>query len=152
DLLRRNSAGELAELVGPAVLKNDRKVRVLRFREVAKKLVAASSEQERALLERYAEGVNAGLVALESKPFEYILLGIEPSRWKPEDSALVMFSMYLDLQGEDFKDEATLGLLHDTLPEALFNFVAPLGTNWDAPIDGQAFSVPPTPGPEVFDA
>ena len=33
----------------------------------------------------------------------------------------------------------------------MFDFLAPRGTEWDAPIDGEAFSVPPIPGPEVFD-
>ena len=41
DLLRRNSAGELAEIVGPAaVLDADRKVRVHRFRDVAQRVLA----------------------------------------------------------------------------------------------------------------
>ena len=62
-----------------------------------------------------------------------------------------MFSMYLDLQGEDYRDEATLGLMHDVLPEAMAEFLAPRGTEWDAPIDGEAFETPPIPGPEVFD-
>ncbi len=158
DLLRRNSAGELAELFGAgpepekAILKNDQRLRVYRFRDVAQKLLAKSTEQEVALLNHYADGVNAGLASLKTKPFEYLLLSADPKPWTPEDSALVMFSMYLDLQGEDFRDEATLGLLHDVLPEPMFQFVAPLGTEWDAPIDGPAFSVPATPGPEVFDA
>ena len=151
DLLRRNSAGELAELVGPAVLGADRGVRVHRFRDVAQRLLAVSSPEERALLEAYAAGANAGLAALGDRPFEYLLLGIEPAPWKPEDSALVMFSMYLDLQGEDYRDEATLGLMHDVLPQAMFDFLAPRGTEWDAPIDGEAFETPPIPGPEVFD-
>ncbi|HEY1600068.1 MAG TPA: penicillin acylase family protein [Pirellulales bacterium] len=151
DLLRRNSAGELAELVGPAVLEADRRVRVHRFRDVAQRLLSASETDELALLNAYAAGVNAGLAKLKAKPFEYLLLGIEPAPWKPEDSALVMFSMYLDLQGEDYRDEATLGLMHDILPEEVFDFLAPRGTEWDAPIDGEAFATPGIPGPEVFD-
>ena len=151
DLLRRNSAGELAEMVGPAVLEADRRVRVHRFRDVAQRLLAASEPTELALLKAYAAGVNAGLAKLPGKPFEYLLLGIEPAPWKPEDSALVMFSMYLDLQGEDYRDEATLGLMHDVLPGPMFDFLTPRGTEWDAPIDGEAFATPPIPGPEVFD-
>ena len=103
------------------------------------------------MLEAYADGVNAGLAALGQKPFEYLLLGETPAPWKPEDCGLVMFSMYLDLQGEDFGDEARLGLMHDVLPEPMFDFLAPRGTEWDAPIHGEAFPMPPIPGPEVFD-
>ena len=151
DLLRRNSAGELAEIVGTAVLDADRRVRVNRFRDVAQRMLTTGSDEDRALLEAYADGVNAGLASLASRPFEYLLLGEKPAPWKPEDSALVMFSMYLDLQGEDYADEARLGLMHDLLPEPMFDFLAPRGTQWDAPIQGEAFEAPPIPGPDVFD-
>lgn len=151
DLLRRNSAGELAEIIGPAVRDADRLVRVHRFRDVAQRMLAAGGDEDRALVEAYAKGVNAGLASLGKKPFEYLLLREEPAPWKPEDSALVMFSMYLELQGRDYRDEAHLGLMHDLLPEPMFEFLAPRGTSWDAPIEGEAFEVPPIPGPDVFD-
>ena len=86
DLLRRNSAGELAEIVGPAVVEADRRVRVNRFRDVARRMLAASSDEDRALLDVYAAGVNAGVRSLAKRPFEYLLLGVEPVEWKPEDS------------------------------------------------------------------
>ncbi len=151
DLLRRNSAGELAEIIGPAVLDADRKVRVHRFRDLARRMLAEGTEDSRALVEAYAQGVNAGLASLAKKPFEYMLLGEEPAPWQPEDSGLVMFSMYLDLQGGDYRDEARLGLMHDLLPGPLFDFLAPAGGEWDAPVHGEAFAAPAIPGPEVFD-
>ncbi len=151
DLLRRNSAGELAELVGPAVLDMDRRIRINRFRHRAQQVLASGDSQERELLEAYAAGVNAGLKSLKAKPFEYLLLGLEPLEWRPEDSVLAMFSMYLDLQGADYADEARLGLLHDLLPAQLAEFLAPLGTEWDAPIQGEALPGSPVPGPDVFD-
>jgi penicillin amidase len=150
DLLRRNSAGELAEVVGAAVLDGDRKVRVHRFRDVAERVVAAASESDRALLEAYANGANAGLASLSSRPFEYLLLGVQPAPWQPEDCALVMLSMFLDLQDHQFRNEKRYGLIHDLLGPEMFAFLCPLGTRWDAPLDGEAFSVPPIPGPEVF--
>lgn len=151
DLLRRNSAGELAELVGPAVLDTDRRIRVNQFRKRAKDVVASGSEEDRKLVEAYAKGANAGLASLSKMPFEYLLLGADPAPWLPEDSALVMFSMYLDLQGTDFRDEVALGTLHASVPQQMFDFLAPMGTEWDAPIDGAAFATPEIPGPEVFD-
>lgn len=151
DLLRRNSAGELAELVGPAVLDTDRRIRVNQFRKRAKDVVESGNTEERQLLEAYAQGVNAGLTSLGKLPFEYLLLGVEAAPWRPEDSALVMFSMYLDLQGSDFRDEAALGTLHAAVPQQMFDFVAAPGSEWDAPIDGGAFTTPEIPGPEVFD-
>jgi penicillin amidase len=151
DLLRRNSAGELAELIGPPLVEQDREVRLHRFRDVARRIVAAGSPDERALGEAYARGVNAGLAALKTKPFEYLLMGASPAPWTVEDTVLVLFSMYLDLQGKDYLDEAARGLLNDLLPEPMYAFLAPRGTEWDAPLDGPAFEVPPIPGPEVMD-
>src|SRR5438477_631074 len=69
----------------------------------------------------------------------------------PWDSALVMFSMYLDLQGDQFSKETRLGLLQESVPEAMFDFLAPRGTEWDAPIHGEAFATAAVPGPDVFD-
>jgi penicillin amidase len=151
DMLRRNSAGELAELVGSAVVDTDRRIRVNQFRKRAQDVVTKGDEQDRLLLEAYAKGANAGLASLDKKPFEYLLLGVEPAPWLPEDSALVMFSMFLDLQGTDFRDELALGTLHAAVPQQMFDFLAPMGTEWDAPIQGEAFTVPAIPGPEVFD-
>jgi penicillin amidase len=151
DLLRRNSAGELSEIVGAAAIDADRRVRVHRFRNLAERILAAGDSSERGLLESYAAGVNGGLRSLHSKPFEYYLLGVEPAPWKPEDCALVLFSMYLELQGDTFEAESALGLLHDTMPGPMFDFLAPRGTEWDAPMLGEPFKTPPIPSATVFD-
>ncbi len=152
DLMRRNAAGELSELVGPATLESDRQVRLWRFRQRARHMTESTPAEDRALVAAYADGVNAGLKALSRKPYEYYLLGLEPRPWLPEDSALVLFAMYLDLQGEsDIAYESTLAVLYDKLPVELADFLSPRGTDWDAPIQGQAFSQPPIPTPEVFD-
>src|SRR5512141_1645988 len=151
DLLRRRAAGELAELVGAAALPADREVRVLQLRAVAQRAVAALPPGERALLQAYTEGVAAGLGALRQPPFEYLLLRTEPLPWQPEDSLLCALTMYLTLQGELPGQESTLGVMHDALPQALFEFLAAKGTEWDAPLEGAPFGQPPVPGAEVVD-
>ncbi|HSB61713.1 MAG TPA: penicillin acylase family protein, partial [Vicinamibacteria bacterium] len=151
DLQRRRAAGEIAELVGPAALALDRKARVHRFRSVARRVVARSPAEERASLEAYADGVNAGLAALGAPPFEYLGLGAEPRPWAPEDTLLCALAMFVTLQGRLPERENALGLMHDLLPPALFEFLSPDGTEWDAPIVGEAFGVPRAPGPEVVD-
>lgn len=152
DLLRRRAAGELAELVGEAALPVDKEVRVLRLRRVARRAVEALPADERALLEAYTDGANAGRAALAAPPFEYLLLRADPVPWRPEDSMLCALAMYLTLQSELPAQESSLGLMHDTLPPALFEFLAPKGTEWDAPLQGQPFLQPAIPGPGVFDA
>jgi penicillin amidase len=151
DLLRRRSAGELAELVGAAALPADREVRVLRLRAVARRAVLAMRADEREILEAYTAGVGAGLAALEAPPFEYLVLRADPAPWQPEDSMLCALTMYLTLQGGLPGQESTLGLMHDVLPPALDEFLTPKGTEWDAPLEGAAFVQPAIPGPDVVD-
>ncbi len=151
DLLRRQAAGELAEIIGPAVVKVDRRHRVHRFREEARAILAASSPEERALLDAYAGGVNAGLSSLGGKPFEYLLLRVDPAPWRPEDSILAVYAMFFELNDDRGHRESDLGILRDTLPAPMFDLLAAPGTEWDAPLVGPAFATPPIPGPEVFD-
>lgn len=151
DLLRRRSAGELAEIFGEGALPMDRDVRVHRFRARARDGWEAATEADHEILEAYAAGINAGLEALHAPPFEYLLLRADPSPWLPEDSLLVIYSMYLDLQDERGRRESSYGVMHDVLPEALYDFLAPRGTEWDAPVTGEAFAAPPVPGADVID-
>lgn len=151
DLLRRQAAGELAEILGPAVVEADREHRVHRFRDVARRVAAAAPAEDRSVLAAYADGVNAGLAALAEKPFEYLALRLEPAPWRPEDSILAVYAMFFELHDEKGRRESNLGYLHDTLPGPMFELLTPLGTEWDAPLVGGTFATPPIPGPEVFD-
>ena len=151
DLIRRKSAGELAELVGAGALPLDRQVRIHRFRARASDVVAALDDAELGLLDAYVDGVNAGLSALTAPPFEYLVLGAEPAPWRREDTILAVYAMYLDLQGRDARRESAYGLAHDLLPPALYAFLTPRGTEWDAPIDGEPFVAPPIPTAEELD-
>jgi penicillin amidase len=145
DLLRRRGAGELAELFGSAALPLDRVARMHGFRRLAGKVVARESPGHRALLEAYAEGVNAGLAALASKPWEYVVLGTQPRPWTPEDSALVTFAMTLDLQDGTGNYVRTLAAIRDELGPASLAFFAPLSTPADAPLDGSVSPAAPVP-------
>lgn len=149
DLLRRDAAGELAGLVGPAAIEHDKARRLHPARAVARQVVANLPPTQRQLLEAYTQGVNAGLRALQSKPFEYWLLGTEPRPWKPADSVLVVLAMYHTLQDADGSRERALGLMYRSLPPALYQFLIRPGGEWDAPLQGEAFDAPPIPGPAV---
>lgn len=156
DAIRRSAAGELAEIVGPGtddqVLKRDRSVRLFRFRDVARKVVAGLDEPDRRWLDSYVAGANAGLHSLGGKPFEYHLLGVSPAPWSAEDSILTLLAMFLDLQGKDFQRESALGVVRDVLPGPLSGFLCAAGSpDWDAPLQGGPISLQPIPGPEVFD-
>jgi len=151
DLSRRQAAGELAALIGGTTAEADRAMRVHRFRAVARAVVERASLAERALLEAYAAGVNAGLAALPGRPFEYLLLRERPEPWRAEDSVLVLLAMFNMLNTETRWHDATVATMTDTLPPALVEFLAPAGTSWDAPLVGGPLPEPPLPGPGVVD-
>ncbi|HYG62644.1 MAG TPA: penicillin acylase family protein, partial [Thermoanaerobaculia bacterium] len=149
DLMRRQSAGELAELFGPGVVQADRDVRVHRFRARAARLLQESPPQVREILEAYAQGVNAGRASLGGDPFEYLAMRAKPSPWRAEDSFLVLFSMFMQLNDEEGMTERTLSQLREAVPPALFEFLTPQGTAWDSPLVGDRLPSPPVPGPQV---
>ncbi len=150
DMIRRQAAGELAELMGAEALANDRRVRLHRFRARALDLVESLDEADLRQLDAYVEGVNAGLNALAAPPFEYLMLSAEPVPWRREDTFLAIYATYLDLQGDAGQRESTYGLAHDLLPPVLYQFLTPRGTEWDAPIGGEPYPAPPVPTLEDF--
>ena len=135
DLLRRAAAGELSELLGPAALDLDRRHRLHRFRNRALTALAAAPADERRLIELYARGVNDGLSTLSVRPFEYLLLRMTPSSWRPEDSALVAYTMYLDLQYRELESTVARAILRERLADDIFAFLLPNASHWDAPLD-----------------
>ncbi len=151
DLLRRNSAGELSQLIGKSTLDHDRRIRVHRFRSRAQRNIASAPAAHLAVLEAYAHGVNAGLSQLDRKPFEYFLLGSEPQAWQPEDSLLVLFSMYMTLQDQFAETELHDSLMAEVLPADLYAFLHPGGGSWDAPLLGDAFEPAGIPSSGVTD-
>jgi len=151
DLLRRSAAGELSALFGRGALELDREARLVRPRMVARRAAEALGADEREIMAAYTAGVNAGLAALAAPPFEYLALRASPAPWREEDSLLVVLAMYRDLQGRQAWQDAVVGALRDALPGALADFVAPVGTEWDSPIEGDAIPLPAVPGPEVVD-
>lgn len=146
DLLRRTAAGELAELFGAAALPTDRTHRLHRFRARALETLARLPAPERALLERYAQGVNEGIDALGARPFEYALTGVAPRPWTAPDSLLVVWAMYIDLQGAQQARELARGWLRAHSDEAQLAFLLPEATEFDAPLDrGAARAASPLP-------
>lgn len=151
DLMRRAAAGELAELFGSAAVEADQRLRIHGFRQVAQRIVADASAEDREILLAYVAGVNAALQKARTRPWEYFLLRTQPREWLVEDSILTAFSMYLNLNDSTGAEELARSQLHAVLPPAMFAFLHPLGTEWDAPIVGGTWRAPPIPGPEVFD-
>lgn len=135
DLLRRVAAGELASLVGPSALDADRRHRLHRFRARAHRFAAGLDDNSRLLLQRYAAGVNDGLASLPSRPFEYWLLRSRPEPWTVEDTLLVIYAMYFDLQYEELPRTLARAALRGRVSTQLLTFLLPASSHWDAPLD-----------------
>ena len=151
DLLRRRSAGELSELFGKTAVPLDREMRVHGLRPLARRALALLPPGQRALVDAYTAGVNAGLAALRARPFEYYVLRVRPQPWLAEDSLLVGYTMVLDLQDVQDKYELMLAAIQNCYGRPMLDFLAPRGTAFDAALDGGTFPTLPLPGPEIID-
>ena len=145
DQLRRAAAGELSAVFGQAGEAMDRAVRPHRFRARARVEVATLSPADRTVLLAYTRGVNRGLGTLGARPFEYLLLRSTPARWRPEDSMLVFYAMYLALQKTTPEDELDRARAEARLGHAFAAVLYPETTALDAPIDGSRLAEPPLP-------
>ena len=150
DLIRRQAAGELSALFGEVAVDTDKRYRFHRFRARARAVLAASPVEQVAILQHYADGVNAGLASLGSRPFEHIVLGAEPEPWQAEDSVLVVYAMFMQLNDGRAGKDVRRGYAHRVLPPEVFDWLYPAGSRWDAPIMGEPRTPPPVPPANVF--
>lgn len=150
DLMRRAAAGELSELFGSKALEFDKTRRLHRFRFRAEALFLRLSKEEQALLQAYTEMVNAGLDALTTRPFEYYLLGTTPMPWRPEDSLLVCFGLFFELQDSSGQYATKSRIMERLLPPEIFNFIAKNGSAWQAALDGSEVPILPIPDSQSF--
>lgn len=138
DLLRRSAAGELSALFGAIAVERDKQARVHRLRA---RLLASPGEylgEREAVARAYLDGVNAGLASLRVRPWPYLLLRTAPEPWRIEDTGLVAFAMFMDLQDENNTRELALWRLRERLPAPLFALLSHDGSTWDAPLAGTA--------------
>ncbi len=84
---RRAVRGTLSEIFGPAVIEQDKFLRVWGFYRLAQQLTTALTPQSRAMLTAYAEGVNEYITTHSDRlPLEFSMLGFKPEPWEIEDS------------------------------------------------------------------
>lgn len=87
DVYRRNANGELAEILGPSLVKHDRAQRVFQFRNTARRIYANLAPGDRARLDDYARGVNLYIDQHRyTLPAEFKLLFYRPQPWSGADS------------------------------------------------------------------
>ncbi len=136
DLIRRQAAGEMSELFGEIALDFDRRNRFHRFRTRARAVLERASADGAEIVASYAAGVNAGLASLSARPFEHLLLGVQPEPWLAEDTVLVVYAMFVELNDERARNDVRRGMAHRVLPASVYAWLYPDGTSWDAPLAG----------------
>ena len=173
DLSRRLAGGELSELFGKVAVEQDRMARLFHFRKIALQVLQQATPEQRAIVEAYTRGINAGLASLSSRPWEYWLIGAPPVPWHPQDTVLVVDSMWWDLQANGIYREILRRELNariggkecDARWKCGLRFFYPARSQWDAanvtsgsstgaPAMASSGIVPPAsgiPGPEVLD-
>ena len=133
DVLRRHSAGELAEVLGSSAVGLDRLQRTLQVRAAADRTVTHLPAAQLHLLEVYAAGVNASMAAQAGRlPVEFKMLGYEPKPWTPRDSLLVELQMFQDLT-TSFPVKLARAALTERLPPELAADLYPVGSWRDHP-------------------
>lgn len=121
DGARRLMQGRLAELLGAGLLEQDARQRTLGWNRTAQAMLERLSPPARAVVEAYAEGVNAGLADTLPGP-EYVLLLAGRERWQPRDSLAVALAMTDTLTGGEGIERAAVRLSGRLTPAQLVQF------------------------------
>ncbi|MFZ1084599.1 MAG: penicillin acylase family protein [Terracidiphilus sp.] len=153
DALRRNSNGELAEVLGASMVEHDRAQRVQQFRNTAQRVYANLPPADRTRFEAYARGVNLFIAQHgDALPPEFRLLGYRPKPWSGVDSVSigVMMAQTLDAHWETklFREYVAAKLKNPKQEQDLY----PVGSWRDHPPTGVRVDLTqPQPAPPPAD-
>jgi penicillin amidase len=127
DLMRRAAGGTLAQLFGPVALDNDEEMRRLGLRQSAAADETDLSPDARAMLQAYADGVNAWIAQRGrfAAP-EFVVFG-RPPPWTVTDSLLWGKTLGLWLSG-NWRVEVERLALSATMPEQKIDSMWPPDT------------------------
>ena len=155
DAFRRNANGELAEVMGSALVPHDTLQRVLGIRRTAERIWMNSPADQRARFEAYARGVNLYISQHgDALPAEFRLLAYKPRPWAGVDSVSVglMMVQTLDTRWEDklAREAIAAKLMNPRLEADLY----PVGSWRDHPPTGEKHDMSqphPTPAKHADD-
>ena len=137
DLIRRASAGRLAELFGEKALEHDIKRTKLGILEVAQQAVDGMQPEEKRFCSYYSNGVNRFINEYKNRwGFEYFILRHAPKRWTCHDTLLVLLQMADDLSGFGER-QAYQAWWAKHLPSEWADFLFNQNHPWSKPLFGQ---------------
>jgi len=110
------SQGRLAEWMGEPVLDIDRYMRAMDLRRAALVYWNAATPEQKKLLQRYADGVNA-YIASGNLPDSFRLTDYRPEQWEPADSLTIVALNTLMLSTNAPEEIAYLKLAQSLGPE-----------------------------------
>lgn len=149
EMTRRIGAGRLAEVIGSSGLSFDRYIRTLGLYPLAQAQIDALSEQAKATLDAYVDGVNTYLEDRpDPLPPEFLLLFHEPEPWTAADSLvwgrLMAFQLATNQRGERLRARLSEVLSSDQLAD-IFPGAPSLPVTIPNAVQAAARSVPDVP-------
>ncbi len=144
ELQIRAAGGKLSEWLGPDMIEYDRNQRRLGLLYGAERAIEAIEQDEviKNALKSYADGINAFAETLtyETLPLEYKILDMEPGRWEPLNTALLLKYMTQMLAGHNQDVRTSNALAHFgeefvnrflSTRSSLMDPVIPPGSPWE---------------------
>jgi penicillin amidase len=140
DFWRHQTAGRLSELYGSATVSTDRFLRTMGWRRIAEQEYQLADQAARAVLDAYAEGVNAYLAGRSAADLglEYSILGLiglkdyVPEPWHPADTLAWGKAMAWNLGGNLDAEIRRARLLQAIGPERTADYM---------PLTGEGFPI-----------
>ncbi len=126
---RRVGAGRLSEILGESTLSTDKFLRTLGVYRASESAWEALSPESQAILQAYADGVNAWIDEGHTLPPEFIILGVEPEPWTVLDSLVWSKMMAWDLGGDYDLELLRARLIQMLGPERMVQIMPPYPAN-----------------------
>lgn len=136
EVSRRIGSGALSAIVGEPTIQLDHLMRTYGLRRMAERAWAFTTGDARAILEAYAEGVNAYIDSHRDRlPLEFTVLNDSPAPWTPVDSLTWGNMLALNLDGNLHNELLRARVIAQVGEEAAQQLFPPLQT-------GQPIGVP----------
>lgn len=104
EFLKRMAYGRLSEALGTETVGIDMYMRSLSFAELTRKNFERLPPKLQAMLKAYAAGINAKRRAFAKTQAEYLILGVSPEEWQPQD-ALALYQLFSFLLASNHIEE-----------------------------------------------
>jgi penicillin amidase len=152
DFWRHIGSGRLSEMFGKSQLDTDTFLRTLGWARVAQQELDAMSPDDLALLQAYADGVNAYLadhkgaaLSLEYAVLKLLTPGYTPEAWQPLNTLTWAKAMAWDLGSSRMDSEIEHAILSKTLtPEQIADLFPPYPSDHPVVVPNFSISIPPS--------